>query len=274
MARRSSREACAAIRDSGVLLGPAAVAGHPLAPGPRAGASTTITASKSPAAAVLGQQRDVVHDDRVRGRLLPRARRSARRPAGARSPRGACARASSPNTSRPIAGRSSSPSGPSSSSPNSSTTAASPGVPFATTSRASASASMTTAPSSASIAATVLLPDATPPVSPTRMGESLFGGVGLAALLALRAAAPRGRPALLLGALADLAQELLVVLGLVAAARPGGRTRGTRHCPLVRERPGPAGRRDQPGDRPANGKNSTISSHQSLGRWRMAPRHC
>ena len=49
------------------------------------------------------------------------------------------------------------------------TTAASPAVPGATTSRASTSESITTAPSSVRIAETVLLPEATPPVRPTRV---------------------------------------------------------------------------------------------------------
>ena len=70
-----------------------------------------------------------------------------------------------------MAGRSRAPSSVRISGPNASTTAARPGVPGSTTSRASASESITTAPSSASILETVLLPDATPPVSPTRMGE-------------------------------------------------------------------------------------------------------
>ena len=98
----------------------------------------------------------------------PRAHRSGRGPAGARSPRAACARPGRRRRARPSrAGRGrrrrvSSPG------PNSATTASSPGVPRATTSRAIRSASMTTAPRSARIADTVLLPEATPPVRPTR----------------------------------------------------------------------------------------------------------
>src|SRR4051812_2112480 len=75
--------------------------------------------------------------------------------------------ASSPKTIAASAGRSSRPSGPTIESPNFATTASKPGVPGSTTSRAIASASMITAPCSASSLATVLLPEPTPPVSPT-----------------------------------------------------------------------------------------------------------
>src|SRR4051794_40227056 len=75
----------------------------------------------------------------------------------------------SANTIAPSAGRSRVPSSVRTVSPNSCTTAASPGVPGSTTSRASWSASTITAPSSVRITATVLLPEATPPVSPTRI---------------------------------------------------------------------------------------------------------
>ena len=56
------------------------------------------------------------------------------------------------------------------SSPKASTTAARPGVPGSTTSRANWSPSMMIAPCSARSRATVLLPEAMPPVSPTRIG--------------------------------------------------------------------------------------------------------
>ena len=52
------------------------------------------------------------------------------------------------------------------------TSAASPGVPGSTTSRASTSASTTSAPRAASSSATALLPDAIPPVRPTRRTRS------------------------------------------------------------------------------------------------------
>ena len=116
---------------------------------------------------VLDEQRDVVDDDGAgrHGRHQlgrPRARRAdARSRSGRRGPRRRRTR------SRASAARSSSPSGPTTSRPNRATTAAKPGVPGSTTSRAIASASMITAPCSASSAATVLLPDPTPPVSPT-----------------------------------------------------------------------------------------------------------
>src|SRR6266508_3093071 len=74
--------------------------------------------------------------------------------------------ASSPKTRAATAGRSSDPSGVITSSPNSLRTSASPSVPRATTSRANWSASITTAPSSASRLATTLLPAPIPPVSP------------------------------------------------------------------------------------------------------------
>src|SRR4051794_22611778 len=78
------------------------------------------------------------------------------------------ARASgSSKTIRATASRSSDPSAARTVSPNASTTCCSPGVPGATTSRATASASTTTAPSAASRRATSLLPEPMPPVSPT-----------------------------------------------------------------------------------------------------------
>jgi hypothetical protein len=76
------------------------------------------------------------------------------------------ARASSSlNTIWANAGRSSSPSGPTMPAPNVSSTAANPGVPAWTTSRAARSESRMTAPCSASSADTVLLPAPIPPVS-------------------------------------------------------------------------------------------------------------
>ena len=145
IARRSSRDACAAIRDRASSSVQPRSAGHPLHL--HLGRSvdddhvrrTPRRARSRPAAGC-----------RVRRprRWAPpaRARRSARRPGGARSPRAACAPArrrtpGGPSQDGPARRRR-----PSSSSPNSSTTASSPGVPFATTSRASASASMITAP--------------------------------------------------------------------------------------------------------------------------------
>ena len=68
----------------------------------------------------------------------------------------------------PSAGRFSVPSASKIASPNSAAIAARPGVPSSTTSRASWSASMPTAPQEASRFATVLLPDAIPPVSPIK----------------------------------------------------------------------------------------------------------
>ena len=70
--------------------------------------------------------------------------------------------------------------------------AARPGVPCATTSRASWSASITTAPSSRRIADTVLLPEATAPVSPTRTSGAYCGPCGR--MPCCRARRP-GRPA-------------------------------------------------------------------------------
>ena len=148
-ASRSSREAWAAIRDSGVLLGPAAVAGHPLdlelaghvdhddgveacPPGrvsASSGMSWTTTAS---ARRLLLELDDPLEDQRVHDRLEPATRLLVGEHQPHPSPAGRARRR-----------RRAAPS------PNSSTTAASPGVPCATTSRASSSASMTTAPSSA-----------------------------------------------------------------------------------------------------------------------------
>ena len=162
-----SREACEAIRDSASsVVQPRSASSA--APGPR-----RARRRRSP--------RRRCRPGRSRPAVGCRARR--RRPRDApsssatmRSKTSGCTIASrrlrapsSLNTSRPMAGRSSSPSGPSSSGPNSLMTAARPGVPFATTSRARASASMMTAPCSARAAETVLFPDATPPVSPTRI---------------------------------------------------------------------------------------------------------
>src|SRR5579883_1743682 len=64
--------------------------------------------------------------------------------------------------------RSSAPSAPTIPPPNASTSARSPTVPGATTSRATSSASITGTPRARRRAATVLLPDAIPPVSPKR----------------------------------------------------------------------------------------------------------
>jgi hypothetical protein len=116
----------------------------------------------------LGQQRDVVDDDRSRGSSCLQA--------GALAVDDRVDDRLQPATSRLVAedepgdrGAVELPSSVSRWSPSSRTTAASPGLPLATASRASRSASMTTAPSSRRIAETVLLPEATPPVSPTRM---------------------------------------------------------------------------------------------------------
>ncbi len=79
----------------------------------------------------------------------------------------AASRSGSANTIFPTFSRSMAPSGSSTSTPNSATTAARPGVPGSTTSRAILSASMIIAPRSSSRADTSLLPDPIPPVSPT-----------------------------------------------------------------------------------------------------------
>src|ERR1700722_621288 len=76
--------------------------------------------------------------------------------------------AGSPNTISPSRDRSRDPSGRITSGPKASATCASPGVPGSTTTRAPRSPSMITAPCAASRLATSLLPDAMPPVSPTR----------------------------------------------------------------------------------------------------------
>ena len=89
----------------------------------------------------------------------------------------AARRSGSANTSAPRRARSSPPPGASTSGPKSATTAASPGVPGATTSRARASASTTTAPRSRRSAETVLFPEATPPVIPTRTLRTLRRGL-------------------------------------------------------------------------------------------------
>ena len=160
--------------------GPRSASGRPPRSSPRSrtirstctssGTSTTITASKSPArpfsassgmscttTASAGASRleldDPLEDQGVDDRLEP--------PAGSGV-------LTSPNTSRPIAGRSRSPSGVSRPGPNSSTTAARPGVPARTTSRARASASMTTAPSSREDLRHGALARRDPPVSPIR----------------------------------------------------------------------------------------------------------
>jgi hypothetical protein len=113
----------------------------------------------------LDQQRHVLHDDR--------AGRSGRDQSGALARTRGCTialsrprAASSPKTSLGQR-RAVEPAVASSTcSPNSATTAASPSVPGSTTSRASASASITSAPSSANRAAAVDLPDPIPPVNP------------------------------------------------------------------------------------------------------------
>ena len=109
IARRSSRPACASDPGLGLLAGPAAVADHPLDLQPGS-ASTTITASKvsarpdsassgmswttrSPGRGRRLERDDPLEDQRVHDRLEPPAPPS------------------SANTIRPIAGRSSSPSG-------------------------------------------------------------------------------------------------------------------------------------------------------------------
>src|SRR4051794_1705417 len=89
----------------------------------------------------------------------------------------AARRAGSANTRAPSRPRSSAPSGPIIFGPNSATTASNPEVPGATTSRARASASTTTAPSERSSAETVLFPEATPPVSPTCTLRTLRRGL-------------------------------------------------------------------------------------------------
>ena len=73
----------------------------------------------------------------------------------------------SANTRRRMAGRSSAPSASSTPAPNAATTSARPSLPTATASRAARSASATTMPSASKRRATSLLPEATPPVSPT-----------------------------------------------------------------------------------------------------------
>ena len=80
---------------------------------------------------------------------------------------------SSEKTRRPRALRSREPSGARIPSPNSATTAARPSLPGLTTSRATSSALVTTAPRSFSRAATVDLPEPMPPVSPTRRTRSV-----------------------------------------------------------------------------------------------------
>ena len=82
--------------------------------------------------------------------------------------------AGSANTIFPSASRSRLPSARSRWSPNASATAANPGVPAATTSRASASASITIAPCAASNRDTALLPDPIPPVNPTVSTPRVF----------------------------------------------------------------------------------------------------
>src|SRR5690606_7248417 len=80
--------------------------------------------------------------------------------------------ASSPKTLRASSGRFSAPCSSSTSGPNRSTISARPGVPGATTSLASWSASMRPAPCSCSRRATVDLPEPMPPLNPTRSTRS------------------------------------------------------------------------------------------------------
>ena len=75
-----------------------------------------------------------------------------------------------------------SPSGVTTSCPKASTTRSNPGVPFATASRASWSASITAAPRRSSSRATVDLPEPMPPVSPTRSTRGPLLGSALSAL--------------------------------------------------------------------------------------------
>src|SRR5262245_14903045 len=87
--------------------------------------------------------------------------------------------APSENTISASRSRSRLPSARSTPSPNSATTRASPGVPGATTSLATASASMTIAPRAASRRDTSLLPEPMPPVRPTRTGRPTLPRRGL-----------------------------------------------------------------------------------------------
>ena len=175
-ASRSSREAWAAIRDLRLRLRPAAVADGALDLDLHREVDHEYGVERGRLTG-LDEQRDVVHHDgaqrggrlelsgpsphqRVHDRLERRRAVPRRRTPGRRAAPG---RARRRRRARP--------------SPNSATTAASPGVPGATTSRASASASTTTAPMSRRTSETVLLPEATPPVIPTRTLRTLRRGL-------------------------------------------------------------------------------------------------
>src|SRR3954453_855631 len=164
-ARRSARSACAATRAcASSRLQPRCVTIRAICVS--TGTSTTSTASNRSAcpdstssgmswttSAPAGAADSIsAARARISGCRIPSRRRRA---------------CSSPKTTAPSRARSSRPSSVSTSSPNSATTAASPGVPGSTTSRATASASMTTAPSSRRRRDTSLLPDPMPPVRPT-----------------------------------------------------------------------------------------------------------
>src|SRR5206468_12846754 len=143
------------------------------------------------------------------------------------------------------------PSAATTESPNSATTASKPGVPGSTTSRAIASASMTTAPCSASSRATVLLPEPTPPVSPTRMGVTLavarvtaLSGQLNAEWLPVGSHSVHNQPLNGVGGSALTAGQLLAQRGerLVRRERPAT-VLGSRNVGAVRRRLAGLGRR-------------------------------
>jgi hypothetical protein len=163
-ASRSWRDAWAAIRER------ASASVIPRCPVMRcsrtsSGASTTSNEVEVPLLPGFHQERDVLHHHRV-----TRRGRDHRRGASAHQRMDDAVELRTPfrllNTMAPRRGRSSRPSPSRISGPNASTTAARPGVPGSTTSRAIASASTSTAPSSARRVATRDFPEAMPPVNP------------------------------------------------------------------------------------------------------------
>src|SRR5262245_59981440 len=136
----------------------------------------------------------------------------------------------SANTMLPSACRSMVPSGKSTSGPKCSRILHQAWVPGMTTSRAIRSASMISAPRSASIADTVLFPEAIPPVSPTSSTRRPLADRGRmdGGRRRLRTSPGAGRRASLLGAAAPLEVLDDVLQGLVLGLRRGLLGRGLR----------------------------------------------
>src|SRR5690606_34970507 len=126
----------------------------------------------------------------------------------------------------------------STSGPNSRAISASPGLPGATTSRASASASITGRPRRRKCAATVLLPEPSPPVRPNTRG----GGVDMAGQGTRAPARRPGETSPTLAPAAAGAAEPGVrdhLASRAAGGRPGPARASPGHPPGAAERDGP-----------------------------------